>query len=81
MKRGPTPSEGQSNQDREKAQAQQGGETYHRGVAEDDSPLFRAKPQGIAGEPYREIEDACGRRNMTVAAALVHVPELRLPGT
>src|SRR3981081_3410664 len=81
VKRLPAPGESQRDQGEEQAEAQQRNETQGRSVAVGESPSFGAEPEGIACEPYRQIGDAGKRRDMTIAAAMVHIPELRLPDT
>src|ERR1700722_2794006 len=81
MKRVPAPGECQGDQGGEETKAEQRDQTQSRSVAERESPVFGAEPERIARESDGEIGDACERGDMAMLAALVHIPELRLPCT
>ena len=75
----PAPGECQGDQGGEQTKAQQRDDAQSCSVAERESPLLGAEPERITRESDGEIGDAGERGDMTMLAALVHVPELRLP--
>src|SRR6185437_12341718 len=80
IERAPASGQSQGDQGGEKAQPQERCQAQRRSVAGADPPLLRAQPQRIARESDGKVDDAGQRRDVTMTAALVQVPELRLPG-